>query len=323
MHWSLIPDLARALDEPPPPPPVPILDIHMHSGAPGATAAYVRAAKRYGVAGACNMEFAGCPDAMAGRFPGFAFHPCGWPRPDKGMDWGAFRETWVEGFADLVAGGMRAVKLKSEPRGGVRPDVWLDDERLDPLYEQAAKHRVLVQAHLAQPSMWWPERFDPAVAGPKRIYLEQIERVLARHPDLNYLGVHMGGHPEDLDDLERMMETYPGYHVDTSATKWVIRELSARPEAARAFVLRHPDRVCFGSDLVVQDGVDFDYYTSRFHVQRRMWETDCRERSMIDDPDAPAGGPFLNGLALPEDVLRKVYRGNALRLLNLSEGDNA
>jgi len=317
MHWSLIPDLAEALDRPLPPPPAPILDIHMHSGAPGPTAAYVRAAQAYGVVGACNMEFAGCPGAMAETFPDFAFHPCGWPRPEKGEDWGAFRETWVEGMPALVARGMRALKLKSEPRGGVRPDVWLDDERLDPLYDAAARHGVLLQAHLAQPSAWWPEKYDPAVAGPKRLYLEQIDRVLARHPDLVYLGVHMGGEPEDLDALDRRMDAFPNYHVDTSATKWVIRELSAKPEAARAFFLRRADRICFGSDLVVQEGVDDDYYTSRFHVQRRMWETDCRTRSLIDDPDAPPGGPFLNGLALSDEVLRKLYHDNATRLLRL------
>jgi predicted TIM-barrel fold metal-dependent hydrolase len=263
------------------------------------------------------MEFDDMPSAMAEDFPDFAFHPCAWPRIEKGMDWHHFADVWIGGFEAWLRRGMRAVKFKSEPRGGVKPLVWLDDEHLDPFYELCARHGILVQAHLAQPSTWWPERYDPAVAGPKRLYLEQIERVLEKHPGLNYLGVHFGGCPEDLAYIGGLMERFPNYHVDTSATKWVVRELSARPAAARELFLRHPDRILFGSDLVVQEGVEEEYYTSRFHVQRSMWETGARGRSMIEDPDAPADGPFLNGLELPPAVLRQFYHDNAARLLRL------
>jgi predicted TIM-barrel fold metal-dependent hydrolase len=198
--------------------------------------------------------------------------------------------------------------------------VWLDDDRLRPLFEACAQRGILVQAHLAQPSRWWPDRYEPGRCGPKAIYLEQMERVLERTPGLPYLGAHFGGCPEEPGYVADLMAAHPGYHVDTSATKWVVRELSARRDEAREVFLRFPDRICFGSDLVVQEGVDFDYYTSRFHVQRTMWETGGRGLSMIADPDAPAGGPHLCGLDLPQTVLGKLYRENAARLLGLTAG---
>ncbi len=79
--------------------------------------------------------------------------------------------------------------------------------------------------------------------------------------------------------------------------------------------MRWADRICFGSDLVVQDEVDLDYYTSRFHVQRLMWETDSRGHSMIKDPDSSYGVPILNGLGLPEEALRNIYWANAAELI--------
>jgi len=75
----------------------------------------------------------------------------------------------------------------------------------------------------------------------------------------------------------------------------VIREVSAQPEKARQFFIAWADRILLGSDLVVQRNIHPTYYTSRFHVQRQMWETDYRGQSMIRDPDAD-GEPILHGL---------------------------
>jgi hypothetical protein len=44
-----------------------------------------------------------------------------------------------------------------------------------------------------------------------------------------------------------------------------------------------------------------------------MWETACRGESPIEDPDAD-DPPRLAGVDLPAEVLRKMYRENAVRL---------
>ncbi len=318
MHESLNPDLAGRLAEPMPAPPVAIFDAHMHSGDPSATAAYVSAARAYGVDGACNLASDGLADPMRHAFGNF-FIPSAWPRVhrdgDPPTDWGRFRERWVDRFEHLLGRGMRSMKFKLAPWPDRPRQIWLDDDRLAPLLALCATHGVLVQLHAAHPTCWWPKRFDPAGHRPKSDYLDQLRRVMDAHPALTVLSVHMGSNPEDLDYLQQMMECYDGYHIDTSATKWVVRELSAQVERAREFFIRFADRICFGSDLVVQRGIAGDYYTSRFHVQRTMWETDTRTFSMIHDPDAPPDGPRLCGLALPANALAKIYRGNILRLL--------
>jgi predicted TIM-barrel fold metal-dependent hydrolase len=142
--------------------------------------------------------------------------------------------------------------------------------------------------------------------------------MLEAFPDLTWIGAHMGGDPEHPDHLEALLERYPHLNFDTSATKWQVREVSPRAAAVRALVCRHPDRFLFGSDLVTRPGLPREHYVSRYWCQRTLWESDWEGQSPIADPDYPSDegpSPRLCGVDLPDEVLAKVYRDNALRLL--------
>ena len=54
---------------------------------------------------------------------------------------------------------------------------------------------------------------------------------------------HMGGDPEHADHLENLLEHYPHLYLDTSATKWQVREVSAHRDAIRALIVPHAGRV--------------------------------------------------------------------------------
>jgi hypothetical protein len=89
-----------------------------------------------------------------------------------------------------------------------------------------------------------------------------------------------------------------------------VRELGRRRDAARAFFISHADRLIWGTDQVVLDEPDPAHYLVRYWIHQMFWETDLVSELPIDDPDA-AGAPVLRGLALPPDVLRRIYRDNA------------
>jgi predicted TIM-barrel fold metal-dependent hydrolase len=144
--------------------------------------------------------------------------------------------------------------------------------------------------------------------------------MLELFPDLTWIGAHMGGDPEHADHLEALLERYPNLYLDTSATKWQVREVSAHREAIRSLIGRQPRRFLFGSDLVTRHDLPRAHYASRYWCQRTLWESAWEGRSPIADPDyTPAPGepatPLLHGLALPADVLEQVYYANAARLL--------
>src|SRR5260370_32708287 len=119
----------------------------------------------------------------------------------------------------------------------------------------------------------------------------------------------MGGAVEHPDHLAEMLEGYPQLALDTSATKWQVREASARREAVRDLICRRPERFLFGSDLVTRHELPREHYVSRYWCQRTLWESDWEGPSPIADRDYVSEGdqstPTLRGLHLPPDVLRR------------------
>jgi hypothetical protein len=162
-----------------------------------------------------------------------------------------------------------------------------------------------------------------------------------------WIAAHMGGWPEDLAFLDGLLSRHENLYIDTSATKWVVRELSRHPvSATRAFFQKwgQQGRVLFGSDLVVMEdqlspaktGVSpmsdladspesaFELYASRYFTLRTMFETSYDGESPIADPDLmmvePAkynamSGPRLRGMGLDRELLSMLYAGAAERLV--------
>ena len=68
--------------------------------------------------------------------------------------------------------------------------------------------------------------------------------------------------------------------------------------------------------LVVDDR-HFDFLASRFWTHRKLWETGYVGEMPIYDPDLPSyQQPTLQGLALPTEVIQKLYHQNATNLLD-------
>jgi predicted TIM-barrel fold metal-dependent hydrolase len=171
--------------------------------------------------------------------------------------------------------------------------------------------------HIADPDVWWTHRYhDPDQYEAKRFTYRQLTNTLGRFPNLRLLVAHMGGWPENLEFLDRLLQHYPNCYFDTSGTKWIARELSVQAEEARKFIVRYADRLLFGSDLVARSRLDLAHYCSRYWVHRHLYEKNHRVLSPIKDPDAP-GAVNVAGLDLPEDVLKRLYVENARRFYGL------
>jgi hypothetical protein len=220
--------------------------------------------------------------------------------------------------------GLGAVMIKfwSAPRGRER-GLFVDAPwRIEAARRARAAGIRIVMVHVADPDVWFQRVYkDTAKYGTKSDQYVGLERMLQEFPDLYWIGAHMGGDSEHPDHLEALLERYPHLYFDTSATKWQVREVSARRNAIRSLVSRHPRRFLFGTDLVTRHGLERDHYGSRYWCQRTMWESTWEGQSPIADGDytPPPGGPPtppLVGLDLPPDVLERVYYANADELLH-------
>jgi Amidohydrolase len=221
----------------------------------------------------------------------------------------------------FLEAGIEIVKFWSAPRGRDR-GLFVDAPwRIEATKRAIARGIRIFMVHVADPDTWFRHQYaDVAKYGTKESQYRGLEHMLELFADVTWIGAHMGGDPEHPDHLQALLEKYPQYYVDTSATKWQVREVSARTHEIGALVCKHPDRFLFGTDLVTRHGLPREHYVSRYWCQRTLWESSWQGRSPIADPDyTPAEGepttPMLRGVGLPLDVLRKVYHDNAARLL--------
>jgi hypothetical protein len=201
--------------------------------------------------------------------------------------------------------------------------------------------------HVADPDTWFATRYrDAAVYGTKQSHYMPLERLLDRF-QVPWIAAHFGGWPEDLSFLTGLLDRHPNLHLDASATKWIVREVSKHDRAhVIDFLQRFQGRVLFGSDIVTTDDHlthaegktemaakasapedAFDLYASRYWALRMLWESDHDGLSPIADPDlamvwperhGPLDAPALRGMRLPAEVLRSLYAGAAERFDSLT-----
>ena len=130
--------------------------------------------------------------------------------------------------------------------------------------------------------------------------------LVQRHPGTTFIGAHVGCYGENLGWVGQMLDACPNYYIDISAR---LGELGRQPYTARKFFIQYQDRILYGSDL----SPDLDAY----RLSYRLLETDD-EYFNYNTSEIPGQGRwYVYGLSLPDEVLRKVYRENAKRVLGL------
>jgi predicted TIM-barrel fold metal-dependent hydrolase len=244
------------------------------------------------------------------------------------MDWHDLHEPGfftraVARLERLVERGVCGIKIWKDLgltlRGADGELLRVDDERLAPLFEKAAELDVPVMFHVADPDAFFlpidrfNERYEELAAHPdwsfygshytKDEILEQRDRIFARHPRTTFIAAHVAERPENLAYVSRLLDEHPNLSVDLGART---AELGRQPYTAREFFLKYSDRILFGTDLVPE----IEMYRLHF----RFLET---ADEYFDYPSHASrqGRWKIYGLNLPDEVLRKVYRENAMRLI--------
>jgi predicted TIM-barrel fold metal-dependent hydrolase len=201
-----------------------------------------------------------------------------------------------------------------------------DDPAFAPVLDFIAQHNRTLLAHLGEPrSSWRP--LDPAdphygyyknnpdwhmFQHPERPAYETIiaarDRMLAAHPKLRVVGCHLGSMEHDVDEIAKRLERYPNFAVDTAARTL---NLMLQPrEKVRKFLIRYQERVLWGTD-----SMELTWAQPESVVQR--WETTYANewKYFATGEMIELNGQKIQGLALPEAVLRKIFHDNALRWL--------
>jgi predicted TIM-barrel fold metal-dependent hydrolase len=249
-----------------------------------------------------------------------------------GVDW----NEWVnrgDDFPDWAAGRIRTQKEAGaqgikiwKPFGLQVKDhhgrlVKVDDPRLAPIWETAAELHLPVMIHLADPVAFFDpvdetnERWEELAQHPDWVFtsppyppfldiLFGLRNLVLRQPNTIFIGAHVGCYAENLDFVGNMLGDCPNYYIDISGR---ISELGRQPYSAKKFFQKYQDRILFGLDM----GPDPDAY----RIYYRFLETDD-EYFNYDTSEIPDAGRWrIYGLNLPDEILRKIYYKNAIRIL--------
>ncbi len=310
-------------------PKFPVIDMHNHLGRLENTRKFLEEMDKAGVWKCVSLDARSAKDffkehlaasqAVApDRFLVF-FRP-DWSRIDE-PDFGITEAKRLEEAVRLGARGMKVAKdLGLTVRDKSGKLVAVDDPRIDPIWAKCGELGIPVAIHVTDPKAFFTpldeqnERYDELGAHPNWLFygpnfpakeevLNQRNRVMARHPNTIFLGAHVANMPEELHTVGMWLDTYPNLYVDIDAR---ISELGRQPYTARRFFIKYQDRIIFGTDTAPD--------AEAYRIYYRFLETD-------DEYFDPAGGHHLQGrwmiygIHLPDEVLEKVYNGNAQKIL--------
>ncbi|SOD92651.1 amidohydrolase family protein [Spirosoma fluviale] len=235
------------------------------------------------------------------------------------------RKGWTEDAVKLleedVKKGARGLKifknlgLNNKDESGQR--VRVDDPRLDPIWAKCGELGVPVLIHTADPKSFWDpmdrynerwlelklhggRRRSPNDPVPWEQLIAEQHNVFRKHPKTTFIAAHMGWYPNDLNKLDSLMTVFPNMNVEIGA---VIAELGRQPRASRKFFEKYQDRILFGKDSwvpseyatyfrVLESDDEYFPYHKKYHAFWRMY-----------------------GMGLPDEILKKVYYKNALRIV--------
>jgi len=219
---------------------------------------------------------------------------------------------------DIKAGaiGLKVWKLFGTILSDSKGRIKVDDPRFDAVWAVCAKHGIPVLIHTADPwGLFQPmdknnERWLELKVQARRNQSQQTNytweqlideqhRLFSRHPKTTFINAHMGWLANNLDRLAELLDRLPNVYVEIGA---ITSDLGRQPRAAKRFFTKYQDRVLFGKDA---------YNVIEYHTYFRLLETDDE----YFDPIRKYHGIWkLYGLDLSDDVLKKLYYQNALRI---------
>jgi hypothetical protein len=138
--------------------------------------------------------------------------------------------------------------------------------------------------------------------------------VLERHPHLVVMFAHFYFLSADLPRATELLETFENVNLDLAPGIEYLYNMSRDAGETREFFIRWADRIVFGTDIS-HDMTDPESI-ARCGIITRWLETDDEYR-VPPEVDMLLGAPedgLMRGLALPDEVLEKIYHANYERI---------
>ena len=252
---------------------------------------------------------------------------------------------WIEDvkeqLRDSFEHGALAVKVWKEigmeiknPAGEY---IQIDDPMFDPIYDCLIRHKKPLITHIGEPiQAWMPLPIGPDgkptsywATNPKWHFYDKPDkpsyveimaardRLLAKYPQMNVIGCHLGSLEIDVDEIAKRLDRYPNFAVGIGGrTRYFMAQ--AR-DKVRKFFIKYQDRILYGTDRSagafsrsIKPVTEQEIESSRRSILDRHRQF---SRYYATDDQMKWDYYTVKGLALPREVLQKIYHDNIVRWL--------
>jgi predicted TIM-barrel fold metal-dependent hydrolase len=146
----------------------------------------------------------------------------------------------------------------------------------------------------------WRLDNQPGIVGHSGM-IDILERTVKKHSNTTFIACHFANLDYDLARLGQLLDGHPNLFADISAR---YAETAPIPRFVSQFYAKYRNRLLYGTDM----GFDKSMYRVTFRILETLDEH-FYEREMFSYHWS------LNGFGFPDEILQKVYRTNAEKLL--------
>jgi len=193
----------------------------------------------------------------------------------------------------------------------------VDDPRLDAVWEKCGELKIPVLIHSGEPAPFFDERdstnerwlelkLHPGRARPHSEYpswqkvMNEQHNVFRKHPNTHFIMAHFGWLANNLSALGFLLDSLPNVYTEFAA---VMEEPGRQPKNARNFFIKYQDRILFGKDTWAMG--EYGFYFRMLETEDEYFEPLRKYHAFW----------HMYGLGLPDDVLKKIYYKNALKII--------
>jgi len=228
--------------------------------------------------------------------------------------------------------------------------IQVDDPMFEPIFDFIAEQGKTLIAHIGEPIQAWMPTYPISEERPGTYWAKHPEfsfwdkpdlpsyndimaardHVITRHPNLRFVGAHLASLEFDVNEIEKRLEMYPNFAIEIGGRmRYLMWQARGK---VREFFIKYQDRIMYGTDLAA-GGIMWDGKTGRKATDKEIDEMNKRLhyrhdlffRYLATDDDIPWGNYIIGdhalpeptysvkGLALPKEVLDKIFYKNAVR----------
>jgi len=274
------------------------------------------------------------------KYPGTVFYAATFYFDTTGFGTEDWSRKVISHLENNIAGGAVSVKIWKNigmtERDRTGKFIMVDDPALDPVFNFLISRKLPVTGHLGEPRNCWLPLNEMTVSGDSSYfaqnpqyhmflhpeypsYEDQInarDHLLEKHPDLIFVGCHLGSLEWNVDELAKRLDKFPNMAVDMAARICHLQYQSARDrKKVRDFIIKYQDRLLYGTDLSDEGSGSVQELSAQIH---NTWLEDWKYFATAEKMTAPSFKGEFEGLQLPKEVVRKIYSENAIRWYKLA-----